>query len=94
MAFDGLVSKRGAETIASTTTISPKREVVYVTGTEAIATIVAPFGGQFGLQITLIPVGAFTTVTTGNIGLASTAVAAKALNMTYLPATGKWYPSY
>lgn len=94
MSLPGIIGKNREETIASTTTIAPKAEVVRVTGTEAIATITAPLGGQFPLRIVLIPAAAFTTVTTGNIALASTAVASKALHMTYVPSLSKWYPSY
>jgi hypothetical protein len=44
--------------------------------------------------ITLIPTAAFTTDTTGNIALASTAVINKALSFFYDVSTAKWYPSY
>lgn len=92
--FPGLTTKLSRSTIASTTTISPKTDIVYVTGTVAIATINPSFGGgQSGLCI-LVPQGAFTTVTTGNIAIASTATAGKAMIMTYDVTLGKWYPSY
>ena len=47
-----------------------------------------------GGTITLIPTGAFTWTTAGNIAVAGTAVVSKALIMTYDYGTGKWYPSY
>lgn len=77
--------------IASTTTIAPTATVFHVSGTAAIATITPPASDFLG-AITLIPDAAFTTVTTGNIMLASTGVVNKALIMTYDGA--KWYPSY
>lgn len=83
-----------ASTIASATTIAPLAQVSFVSGTTAIATITPPpslVGGGF---IILIPTGAFTTTTAGNIALASTAVVSKALIMTYDVTTAKWYPSY
>ena len=77
--------------IASTTTISPTYQVHHVTGTVAIATINPPYTGFQG-TIQLIPDGAFTTTTAGNIGLASTGVVGKTLEMCF---DGKiWYPSY
>lgn len=95
----GLVTYSTHETIASATTISPVKQVVIVSGTAAITTITAP--GMFVNstattcgQITIIPTGAFTTTTSGNIAVATTAVVGKALIMTYLNSTGKWYPSY
>ena len=84
-----------APTIASATTIAPTTSIVFISGTTAIATITAPSTiATTGGQITLIPTGIFTTTTTGNIALASTTVAYKALIMTYDAGTAKWYPSY
>ena len=94
--FNGLVSTNAAApTIASATTIAPTTQIVFVSGTTAIATITAPAPiSTTGGQITIIPTGLFTTTTAGNIALASTAVVNKALIMTYDSTTAKWYPSY
>ena len=78
-------------TIASASTILPTSQIVFVSGTAAISTITVPYFG-FGGSITLIPTGAFTTTTGGNIAIASTAVVGKALVMTIVGST--WYPSY
>jgi hypothetical protein len=78
-------------TIASAAAISPAAAIVFISGTAAISTIVSPF--KNGGQITLIPTGAFTTTTTGNIALASTAVVNKAIIMTYDGTSNKWYPN-
>jgi hypothetical protein len=84
-----------AATIASATTIAPTQQIVFVSGTTAIATITPPAPiASGGGRITLIPTGAFTTTTAGNIALASTAVVNKTLTMTYDTTTTKWYPSY
>lgn len=89
-----------APTIASATTIAPTTPIVFISGTTTIATITppvpttSPVTTAYGMQITLIPTGAFTTTTAGNIALASTAVVSRALTMTYDSATNKWYPSY
>jgi hypothetical protein len=84
-----------APTIASATTIAPTQQISFISGTTAIATITPPAPiASGGGQITLIPTGAFTTTTAGNIALASTAVVNKTLTMTYDTTTTKWYPSY
>jgi hypothetical protein len=86
--------KGSAPTIASATTIAPSVAIVFVSGTAAIDTITVPSWMEGGAQITLIPTGIFTTTTSGNIALASTAVVSKSLTMTYDSVTTKWYPSY
>ena len=81
-------------TIVSNTTISPTTSIVFVSGTNAIANIIPSSTFTMGGQLTVIPTGAFTTTTAGNIALASTAVPNKTLLLTYSGTTGKWYPSY
>lgn len=84
-----------APTIASATTIAPTQQIAFISGTTAIATITPPAPiASGGGQITLIPLAAFTTTTSGNIALGSTAVPNKVLVMAYDSATAKWYPSY
>jgi hypothetical protein len=83
--------------IASATTITPINPITHVTGTTPINTITIISGCStvpLGCQITLIPDGLWSTTTSGNIALATTAVANKALIMTYDSNTNKWYPSY
>ena len=94
--YSGLIATTAAApTIASATTIAPTTPIVIISGTTAVVTITAPSPiSAGGGQITLIPTGAFTTTTAGNIALASTAVVSKALIMTYDVTTAKWYPSY
>lgn len=94
--FYGVVSTGGAApTIASAATIAPTKPITFISGTTQINTITAPTGiATSGGQITLIPTGLFTTGTSGNIALATTAVVSKALIMTYDSTTTKWYPSY
>ena len=45
-------------------------------------------------KIVLIPTGLWSTTTSGNIALATTAVVSKALTLYYDSASAKWYPSY
>jgi hypothetical protein len=83
------------QAITSGTTIAPTQSISFIQGTTAIATITAPSNIlASGGQVTLLPQAAFTTTTAGNIQIASTAVAGRAMVMTYNPLTSKWYPSY
>jgi hypothetical protein len=79
--------------VASTNVITPSGSIFHVTGTATIAGINA-LTGYPGSTITIIPDGAFNTVTGGNIAIGSTAVVGKALVMTWDPARQLWYPSY
>jgi hypothetical protein len=84
-----------APTIASAATIAPTKQITFISGTTAVVTITAPTPiSAGGGAITLIPTGAFTWTTAGNIALAGTAVVSRALTMTYDVTTAKWYPSY
>jgi hypothetical protein len=82
--------------IASAATIAPANGVVHVTGTTQINTITAPSGclSGYACLVRLIPDGLWTTGTSGNIALATTAVVNRPLDLTYDQATLKWYPSY
>jgi len=84
-----------ASTIASAATIAPIKDITFISGTAAVVTITAitPFTTGGG-TITLLPTGAFTWTTAGNIAVAGTAVVSRALTMTYDSGTTKWYPSY
>ncbi len=61
-------------------------------GTAAGTSITVPHGWAPGMCLTIIPGGAFTTTTAGNIRVATTAVAGKALFECWDGA--KWDPSY
>ena len=84
-----------APTVPSGSTITPLKPIAFISGTTVVNTISVPSVMLFtGGTITLIPTGAFTWTTAGNIAVAGTAVVSKALIMTYDYGTGKWYPSY
>jgi hypothetical protein len=72
--------------------LTPTGNIMTVSGTNAITGITVPNGWAPGMVLTLIPSGNFTTTTATNIGLASTAVTAKALYMVW--SGTKWNPSY
>lgn len=81
--------------IAAAATVAPQALVTRLTGTVPVATITPPnpyFNGPLWLLST--DASPFTTVTTGNIQLATTVVRYKALALVYDPSTSKWYPSY
>ena len=84
-----------APTVPSGSTITPLKPIAFISGTTVVNNISVPSVMLFtGGTITLIPTGAFTWTTAGNIAVAGTAVVSKALIMTYDYGTGKWYPSY
>ena len=84
-----------AGTIASSATIAPTAPITFISGTTTIDTITPPAPiSSTGGRIILIPTGLWSTSTSGNIALASTAVVNKALIMAYDATTAKWYPSY
>jgi len=84
-----------APTIASAATIAPTKPISFVSGTTTINTITAPAPiSAGGGSITIIPTGLWSTGTSGNIAIATTAVVSRALILTYDSTTTKWYPSY
>jgi hypothetical protein len=77
--------------VASAGTITPTGAIFHITGTTAINTINLP-ATDFTGCIRAVPDGAFTLGIAGNVGLASTAVVGKTLELCYDGT--KWYPSY
>lgn len=80
------------DTLASAATITPDHPIHQVSGTAAISTITVPTG--FSGPVFLIPQGAWTLVTGGNIGLASTAAVGRVLMVVYDYNAHLWYPAY
>jgi len=72
---------------------APQAFMTVVSGALALTGITLPYP-TFAGMICLLPTGIFTWTAAGNIAVAGTAVVGKALYFTYLPSTGKWYPSY
>lgn len=75
--------------LASAADVTITHPVHHVSGTAALTNLVPPFPGFVG-EITLIPDAAFTTVATGNIGAAITAVVGRPVGMFFDGV--KWYP--
>lgn len=91
--YPGAFSKLGESTLASATTISPKTDLVRITGTTEIVNIAEPPTGGFSTVLFVIPVGIFTWTAAGNIGLAGTAVVGKLIVFAFSKSQRKWYPS-
>jgi hypothetical protein len=88
----GAVSYPASSNLASAATIAPTNAVHHITGTTQINTITVPVICGATCTLYFIPNAAFTLGTTGNIGLASTAVANRLMTLVWDGT--KWYPSY
>ena len=73
--------------------ITPSGPLFHVTGTAAVTGFTIPVGFSGG-SFTIIPDGAFTWTTAGNIAVAGTAVVNRALTFTWDSNAGKFNPSY
>lgn len=81
-------------TITAAATIAPQTFLTFLAGTVPIATITPPVNGWHMLAFVATSATGPTTVTTGNVILASTLITNKVLFATYDPNTNKYYPSY
>jgi hypothetical protein len=87
----GTVSRLTESTIASAATITVKTDVVKVTGSTAVNTILPGLGTAQSQFLILIPVtGALTLGTSGNILVGLAAAVNRAVYMTYIRSLGKW----
>jgi len=87
----GTTSKLSESTLASAATISPKTDIVLVTGSTQINTIVPSFGGGFSGFVILVPTaGAITLGTSGNILVGLAAAQNRALMLIFVKSLGKW----
>jgi hypothetical protein len=89
--FPGQTSKSTESTVASAASINVKTDVVLVTGSTQVNTIVPNFGGGFGGFLVFIPTaGSIVLGTSGNILVGITAVINRAVYMTYVKSLSKW----
>ena len=88
----GLTSKVSEAVLASATTISPKTDVVLLTGTTAIATIRPPYAGFGGILFVIPTGGAVATTTAGNIAAVVTMTDLMPCVFIYSNINNKWYP--
>jgi len=89
----GTTTKLSESTIASAASIDVKTDLVRVTGTTSIATILPHFGGGFSGILFLVPIdGNVATLTTGNIvGSAVTMLQNKVTVLVFSKTDAKWY---
>jgi hypothetical protein len=73
--------------------ITPSGPLFHVTGALAVTGFTIPVGFAYG-SFSIVPDGAFTTTTAGNIAIASTAVVNKLLTFTWDDTASKFIPSY
>ncbi len=87
----GTTSKLSETTVASAASIVAKSDIVLVTGTTQVNTIVPNFGGGFGGFLVLVPTaGSVILGTSGNILVGITAVINRAVFLVYVKSLGKW----
>ncbi len=81
-------------TLAAAATIAPTTFLTFLTGTVPVATITPPVTGSHLLGFVATSATGPTTVTTGNVILASILITNKLLLLAYDPITAKYYPTY
>lgn len=89
----GITSKLSESLVASTTSIVVKTDLIRLSGSTAIATIVDQFGGGFSGLLFIVPTtGSIATTTAGNIAKVMTMASLQVTVFVYSKATGLWYP--
>jgi hypothetical protein len=89
----GLTTRLSESSLVTATTITPKSDLVFVSGTTNVATIIPPFEGFSGLLFLVATDAAgFATVTTGNIALAVSLTTNKVTAFVYSKKNAMWYP--
>jgi hypothetical protein len=87
----GSVSKLTESQVASATSITAKSDIVKVTGSTAIQTILPGLGTAQSQFLILVPVdGAITLGTSGNISVGIAAAQNRAVFMVYVRTLAKW----
>jgi hypothetical protein len=89
----GLTTRLSESSLVAATTIKPKSDLVFVSGTTALATINPPFEAFSGILFLVAtdPAGV-ATVTTGNIALVVSLTVNKVTAFVYSKINAKWYP--
>jgi len=89
----GTTTKLSEETIASAAAISPRADLVKLTGTTTIANIFGQFGGGFSGILMLVPLdGTVATTTTGNIAVNVSMAQNRVTVLVYSKLQNAWYP--
>lgn len=87
----GTVSKLSESTVASAASITAKSDVIRVTGSTQVNTIVPGLGTAQGQFLVFIPTdGAITLGTSGNILVGIAAAVNRAVFLVYVKSLSKW----
>lgn len=93
--FPGLTTRLSSKTKASATSIDGDADLIILTGTTAIATIIPKSMNKNGQAqlLFLVPVdGAVATTTAGNIVAVQSMLQNRVSVFVWAPSTQKWYP--
>jgi len=91
--FPGTVSKLSESVVATATSIAVKSDIVFLTGSVAIATIQPGWSG-FCQKVVIVPLAAGATLTAaGNIAVAVALVQNRAQELYFSKVQNKWYPT-
>lgn len=91
--FPGTTTKLSETSVASTTVIDQKADLIRITGNTAIATINPNFGGGFSGICILVPVDSTVgLLTTGNVAIAVTMPVGRATVLVFSKEEQTWYP--
>ena len=91
--YPGQVARLTEDVVASTTSITQTADLMRITGSTAIATIVPKTIGVGGTMVVLVPTdGAVATTTAGNIAVVVSMPQNRATLLVYCKATEVWYP--
>lgn len=90
--YPGLNTRLSESTLASAATITPKTDLVNLTGSTAIATITPPFAGFSGVIFLVPKDGTLGLLTTGNISIAVTMAQNRVTVLTYSQQNNVWAP--
>lgn len=86
----GSVTRLTEATVASTTSIDQKTDIIRVTGSTAVATIVPQFPNFPGIVVVIPTDGSIVLATTGNILVGITAVINRAVILIWSKEAQKW----
>lgn len=90
--YPGSTTRLSESTLASAATITPKTDLVNLTGSTAIATINPPFAGFSGVLFLVPKDGTLGLLTTGNISVAVTMAQNRVTVLTYSQKNNVWAP--
>lgn len=89
----GLTTRLSESNLVAATTISPKSDLVFISGTTALKTINPPFEGFSGiLFLVATDAAGVSTLTTGNIALAVALTTNLVTAFVYSKKNATWYP--